>query len=323
MTFPSRQSQPAVVAILGATATGKTDTAIALAREFNGEVVSIDSRYLYRGLDIGTAKPSRDERRQAPHHLIDILDPREDYSLALFQRDAYRAIDDILRRGRLPVLAGGTPLYVRAVLEGWRIPAAPPDPEFRREMERYVDQHGREALHERLQAIDPVAAGRTPAANVRRVIRALEIFHQTGRAMSEIEGKDPPPWDILRIGLHIERNTLFDRIDRRADQMLEQGLVDEVARLLEEGVPPDCTAMQSIGYQEVVPFLRGEYGYAEMVRRIKFATHRYVRHQLTWLRKTPDIHWFDALDPASYPEIQRLVRTHIEDETTRTGSDVD
>lgn len=312
MNDTSRPRPNAVIAVLGATATGKTDIAIALAREFGGEVVSVDSRYLYHGLDIGTAKPSPEERQGIPHHLIDILDPRDDYSLALFQRDAYRAIEDILQRGRLPVLAGGTPLYVRAVLEGWRIPVAPPDQEFRREMEDYAHEHGAEALHQRLQSIDPVAAERTPAANVRRVIRALEIYHQTGQAMSQLEGKEPPPWDILRIGLHIERETLFARIDRRADRMLEQGLVDEVQGLLDEGIPPDCTAMQSIGYQEVVPYLRGEYDEEEMARRIKYATHRYVRHQLTWLRKTPDIHWFDALDPALYPRIQRLVGEHIQ-----------
>lgn len=312
MNLSSCPRTNAVIAILGATATGKTDTAVALAREFGGEVVSVDSRYLYRGLDIGTAKPSPEERQDVPHHLIDILDPREDYSLALFQRDAERAIEDIRERGRLPVLAGGTPLYVRAVLEGWRIPQAPPDPDFRREMERYADEHGAEALHQRLQAIDPVAAERTPAANVRRVIRALEIYHQTGQAMSRLEGKEPPPWDVLRIGLHIERETLFERIDRRADQMLARGLVDEVRGLIDAGVPADCTAMQSIGYQEVVPYLRGEYDYEEMVRRIKYATHRYVRHQLTWLRKTPDIHWFDALDPASYARMRQLIRGHIQ-----------
>lgn len=311
MSQRSPQSSPPVVAILGATATGKTATSIWLAREFDGEVVSIDSRYLYRGLDIGTAKPTPVEQAMVPHHLINILDPREDYSLALFQRDAVAAINDILERGKLPVLAGGSPLYVRAVLEGWRIPEAPPDPAFREEMDAYVDEHGPEGLHRRLLEIDPVAAERTPPQNVRRVIRALEVHHQTGRRMSDLEGKEPPPWDILRIGLHIEREQLFQRVDDRVEQMIDQGLIDEVQRLLDAGIPPDCTAMRSIGYQEVVPYLRGEYDREEMIERIKFATHRYVRHQLTWLKKTPGIDWINVSDEDAHAEIRRKVEDHI------------
>jgi tRNA dimethylallyltransferase len=312
MTERYYRAYPPIVAILGATATGKTGTAIALAQEFNGEVVSVDSRYLYRGLDIGTAKPTPEEQQQVPHHLIDILDPQDDYSLALFKRDANSAIENILQRGKLPVLAGGSPLYVRAVLEGWRIPEAAPDPGLRAELEQFAEDHGHEALHQRLVEIDPPAAERIPAQNVRRVIRALEIHHQTGKRMSDLEGRDPPPWDILRIGLHIERDALFQRIDQRVDQMLEHGLVEEVRSLLERGIPPDCTAMRSIGYQEVIPYLRDEYDFAEMTRRIKFATHRYVRHQLTWLRKTPGIEWIDPLEPDSDQTVRRLVENHIQ-----------
>jgi tRNA dimethylallyltransferase len=305
-------ANPDVIAILGATATGKTGRAIQIAREFGGEVVSVDSRYLYRGLDIGTAKPTPAEQAMVPHHLIDILDPTDEYSLALFQRDAMLAIGEIVERNRLPVLAGGSPLYVRAVLEGWRIPEAPPDDAFRKQMQAFVDEHGAERLHRHLQEIDPIAADRTPPRNTRRVIRALEIHHQTGRRMSDLEGKEPPGWNILKIGLHIERAELFERIDRRVDQMLEQGLVQEVRELLEKGVPADCTAMRSIGYQEVVPYLRGEYDEAEMAERIRFATHRYVRHQLTWLRKTPGIHWINALDPDSDGEIRQMIANHIQ-----------
>ena len=312
MTNCSPYNQPPVVAILGATATGKTDRAIWIAREFSGEVVSIDSRYLYRGLDIGTAKPTQDEQETVPHHLIDILDPDDDYSLALFQRDAMRAIESILRRRRLPVLAGGSPLYVRAVLEGWRIPEAAPDPAFRADMYAFVDAHGADALYQRLQEIDPVAAGRTPPQNVRRVVRALEIYHQTGQRMSDLEGKEPPPWDILKIGLHIERDRLFERIDRRVEEMIDQGLIEEVQSLLDSGVTPDCTAMRSIGYQEVIPYLRGEYDREEMITRIKFATHRYVRHQLTWLRKTPGIEWIHSLGDDADAEIRRKIENHIQ-----------
>jgi tRNA dimethylallyltransferase len=311
MTMFSYRNTPPLVAILGATATGKTGTAIRLAREFVGEIVSVDSRYLYRGLDIGTSKPTPEERQQVPHHLIDVLDPREEYSLALFQQDANRAINDILERSRLPVLAGGSPLYVRAVLEGWRIPKAPPDAAFRQEMEQFVTDHGAEALHQLLLDVDPVAAKRTPPQNTRRVIRALEIRHVTGERMSDLEGKEPPPWDVLKIGLHIERGELFRRIDLRVDQMIVRGLVDEVRGLLDSGISPDSTAMRSIGYQEMVPYLNGDLSLDESIERIKFATHRYVRHQLTWLRKTPGIHWVDALDPESDREISRLVSEHI------------
>jgi tRNA dimethylallyltransferase len=312
MTTQNLHHRPAIVAIVGATATGKTDAAIDVAREFNGEIVSVDSRYLYRGLDIGTAKPTTAERASVPHHLIDILDPEDDYSLALFQRDAYQAIDEILRRGRLPILAGGSPLYVRAVLEGWRIPEAPPDPEFREEMQQLAQDEGNEALHERLDEIDPAAAERIPPQNVRRVIRALEIHHRTGQRMTDLEGKDPPDWNTLIIGLHIERDQLHDRIDRRVDAMIGQGLINEVQRLLDSGVSPECTAMRSIGYQEVVPYLRGEYDEKEMAQRIKFATHRYVRHQLTWLRKTAGIDWLERLDPEFDAQLRDRIQRHIQ-----------
>ena len=312
MTTHDQQAFPSVIAIVGATATGKSDAAIALAQEFGGEIVSIDSRYLYRGLDIGTAKPTPGERAIVPHHLIDILDPTDDYSLALFQRDAFRTVEGIMARGSLPILAGGSPLYVRAVLEGWRIPEAPPDPAFRAEMESLAESEGNEFLHQRLQKIDPTAAERILPQNVRRVIRALEIHHLTGQRMTDLEGKDPPDWDILTIGLHIERTLLHERIDARVDDMLENGLVEEVQHLLDAGVPADCTAMRSIGYQEVVPYLRGEYDAEEMAQRIKFATHRYVRHQLTWLRKTPNIQWIDRLSEDFDSSLSNMVRDHIQ-----------
>lgn len=311
MTMNESATGPGIVAIVGATATGKTDAAIRLAREFDGEIVSVDSRYLYRGLDIGTAKPTETEQSVVPHHLIDILDPADDYSLALYQRDACQIIEDILARGRVPILAGGSPLYVRAVLEGWRIPEAPPDWAFRGEMESVAESEGIEALHQRLQDIDPPAAHRIPQQNVRRVIRALEIHRQTGQRMTDLEGKDPPDWDTLMIGLHIERDVLHERIDARVEDMLMRGLVEEVRGLIEAGVPAECTAMRSIGYQEVVPYLAGEYDAEEMTQRIKFATHRFVRHQLTWLRKTPGIHWLDRLNPQFDEEIATLVREHL------------
>lgn len=302
-------SRPApLIAVVGATAVGKTATAIRLAREVGGEVVSADSRYLYRGMNIGTAKPSEAEMSGVPHHLIDIAAPDDDYSLALYQHDAYQAIDAILARERVPILAGGTPLYVNAVLEGWHIPEVPPDPAFRAEMGRLATTAGAAALHTRLAALDPAAAERIPATNVRRVIRALEIQHHSGRRMTELESKQPPPYRVLKLGLMLPREELFARIDRRVEEQIASGLVDEVRRLLAQGVPAEAPAMSAIGYGEIVGYLRGDMSLAEAAERIRYHTHRYARHQLTWLRRMGNVHWFDPRDPGWYERLTAAVR---------------
>ncbi|MDI3340301.1 MAG: tRNA (adenosine(37)-N6)-dimethylallyltransferase MiaA [Sphaerobacter sp.] len=319
-----QRRRPPLVAIVGPTAVGKTATAIRLARDLDGEVVSADSRYLYRGMDIGTAKPSPAQMRGVPHHLIDILEPWQDYSLALYQRDAYRAIADIAARGRLPILAGGTPLYVNAVLEGWRIPEVPPDPAFRAAMAQLAREQGPEALHRRLQAVDPAAAARIPATNVRRVIRALEIHHHTGQRMTDLEGKSPPPYRILILGLALPRDELFRRIDERVDEQIAAGLVEEVRRLLAAGVPPDAPAMSAIGYAELVPYLQGTTTLPEAIERIRFNTHRYARHQLTWLRRMRGVHWFDPRQPDAYAAMLERCRAFLAtDETTAGAAGVD
>lgn len=308
----AQTDKKSLIAIVGPTAVGKTATAIRLARDIGGEVISADSRYLYRGMDIGTAKPTVDEMAGVPHHLIDVVDPTEDYSLALYQRDAYQAIDDVLARGRVPILAGGTPLYVNAVLEGWRIPEAPPDPAFRAAMEAYARDQGAEALHRRLAAVDPAAAKRIPASNVRRVIRALEIHRHTGQRMTDLEGRQPPPYRVLIAGLMLPREELFARIDRRVDEQIASGLVDEVRGLLAAGVPPDAPAMSAIGYGEIVDYLEGKATLAEAVERIRFHTHRYARHQLTWLRRMRGVHWFNPDEPGWYDRLLALVRAFLE-----------
>ena len=271
-------------------------------------------------MDIGTAKPTAAEMAGVPHHLIDIADPTDDYSLALYQRDAYQAIDDILRRGRIPILAGGTPLYVNAVLEGWRIPAVPPSPSFRAAMQRIAETEGAEALHRRLAAVDPVSAGRIPAGNVRRVVRALEIQHYTGTPMSELAGRVPPPYRTLIIGLTRPRDTVIARVDRRVDEMVAAGLVEEVRRLLANGVPPDAPAMSAIGYGEIVDYLNGRCTLSEAIERIKVHNHRYIRHQLTWLRRMRDVHWFNLEEPGWYEALRALVDAFLRqppsDETT-------
>lgn len=304
-----------VIALVGPTSVGKTATAIRIAQEFDGEVVSADSRYLYRGMDIGTDKPSSEERGGVPHHLIDVLDPRDDYSLALFQNDARRAIEEIHGRGRLPIVAGGTPLYLRALLEGWRIPPAPPNPELRAQLELRAREQGPEALHRELAQVDPAAAARIPPENVRRVIRALEVFIVTGRRMTELEGKEPPDWRTLWIGLTMPREELYRRIDERVDRQIARGLVEEVRRLLEEGVPPTAPSMTALGYRQVVAYLQGKWTLEEAIARLKYDTHRYARHQLTWLRRLPQIEWFDVTRTGWYEAVRERVRAFLADES--------
>lgn len=275
---------PKIVVVTGPTATGKTALAVELALRFGGEVVNADSRYLYRGFDIGVAKPDDAERRGVPHHLIDILPPAGDMSLARFQDLAIAAIDGILDRGKLPILAGGTPLYVNAVVENWNIPRVPPNPGFRAALEAKAEIHGLSPLIERLRAVDPIAADRC-GVNLRRIVRALEIHDATGVPMSEQEGRGEPRWNPLELGLFRDREILHAAIDRRTATHVEHGLVEEIRGLLASGVPEDAPAMASIGYRQLLPCLRGEESLEQGVAAIVTDTRRYVRHQETWLRK--------------------------------------
>lgn len=288
MTFPP------LIAIVGPTAVGKTAVSLQLARQFEGEVVSADSRQIYRGLDIGTAKPTPAERAVAPHHLLDVVAPDQVFTLAQYQAAAYAAIADVHQRGRLPLLVGGTGLYVRAVLEGLAIPVAPPDEALRCELEAYAATAGSLALHGRLQALDPQAAQRIDARNVRRVIRALEVCLLTGQPISQLQQARPPAYRILRIGLTRPRPALYARIDRRVDAMLAQGLVDEVRGLLQAGYSPQLPALTGLGYRQIIQYLRGELTLEQAVAAIKQQTRRYVRQQGAWFRLDDErIRWFD------------------------------
>ncbi|MFT4036861.1 MAG: tRNA (adenosine(37)-N6)-dimethylallyltransferase MiaA [Thermomicrobiales bacterium] len=277
-----------LIVVAGPTAVGKTALSIALAQHFGGEVVNADSRYLYQGFDIGVDKPTLTERSGIPHHLIDILPPTGDMTLARYQDLAMAAIHDIVGRGVLPILTGGTPLYVNAVVEGWRIPRVPPDPAFRAACEAELATDGGAKLRGALRRVDPVSAERC-GVNMRRVIRALEVFEGSGVPMSEQEGKGPPPFRALELGLTRPRAELHAAIDRRVDAQLARGLVDEVRGLLEAGVPPDAPSMSSIGYRQLLPYLAGQASLAEAAAQIRHDTHRYVRHQETWLRRNPRI----------------------------------
>lgn len=280
---PDRQP---LIALTGPTGVGKTAAAIRIAQRFDGEIVNADSRYLYRGFDIGVAKPSAEERSLVPHHLIDILPADGDMSLARFQELATATIRDIQRRGRLPLLVGGTVLYLNATVEGWHIPRVPPDEPFRRSAEAEVERDGGATLRSRLTEIDPVAAARS-GVNMRRVIRALEIHRATGTPMSVMEGRGAPPFRTLEFALTMPREALHCRLDVRIDSLLEHGLVAEVRGLLASGVPERAPAMSSIGYRQLVAYFRGEESLAAAIERIRVDTRRYVRHQETWLRRNP------------------------------------
>jgi len=288
--------RPCLVVIVGPTAVGKTAAAVALAKRFDGEVINADSRYLYQGLDIGVAKPSIVERGGIPHHLIDMIPPDADMSLATYQTAAMDAIQTTIARGRLPLLVGGTPLYVNAVVEGWRIPRVPPNPTLRARLAAEIAELGLPAVAERLATVDPVAGARS-GANPRRVIRALEIFETTGTPMSSLEGKGPPPFRTLELGLTMPRDQLYRIIDARVDDQIASGLVDEVRRLLEGGLSPTALSMTSIGYRQLVPYLQGEATLDDAVQRIKLDSHRYVRHQQTWFRRNPCIVPIDVTRP--------------------------
>ncbi|MBF8294195.1 MAG: tRNA delta(2)-isopentenylpyrophosphate transferase [Bacteroidetes bacterium] len=284
-----------LVAIVGPTAAGKSTLALRLARRFHGEIVNGDSRLVYRHMNIGTAKPSPEERALVPHHLVDIIEPDEPYSLALYLAQARRAIQDIHARGRLPFLVGGTGQYIWGLLEGFRAPQVPPNPSLRARLEAQAADEGHDALWRRLLELDSTAASRIDPRNVRRVVRALEVHHETGIPFSQAQGREPPPYRTLLLGLTVERPRLYQRIDRRVEAMVEAGWPQEVARLLERGYSPDLPSMSSLGYREMAAYVRGELSLEEAVARIKTATHRFARRQHAWFRlKDPRIHWMDG-----------------------------
>jgi len=283
-----------LITVVGPTAVGKTAISLLLARVLHGEIVSADSRQVYREMDIGTAKVTPEEQGDIPHHLIDIRNPDETISLGEYKELADAAIVDILARGRLPMLVGGTGQYVRAVLEGWQIPRVPPQPELRRELEELAERAGKEAVFARLQELDPASAKTIDYRNLRRVIRAIEVTLVAGRPFSELQTKQPPPWRIVQIGLTRPREALYARADARIEAMFDAGWVEEVQRLLARGYTPDLPSFGSLGYREVAAYLAGEYDLEEAKARIRKATRNFIRRQYNWFRlSNPDIHWFD------------------------------
>jgi tRNA dimethylallyltransferase len=282
-----------IVAIVGPTGIGKSNLAVQISKSIDSEIVSADSRQVYRLMDCGTAKPSKDEMSLVPHHLIDIINPDDSYSLAEYQQQCKSIIDDISGRNKLPLLVGGSGQYVWAVLEGWGIPEVAPDMEYRKMLENKAVEIGKEELFHELQLADPEAAARIDASNVRRVIRALEIAGSTKDYKSRQRHKKPV-YDALIIGLTTSRDELYRRIDSRVDSMIEKGLVDEVKELVSKGYSMDLPSMSGIGYKQVGMFLKGEITLESAIMQIKYETHRYVRSQYNWFKLKDDrIKWFD------------------------------
>lgn len=302
-----------LVVILGPTAAGKTEISLQLAERMGGEIISADSRLFYRGMDIGTAKPSHKEQQRVPHHLIDVANPDQTWSLAVFQEAVFRAVSQVLSRNKLPILAGGSGQYIRALLDGWQIPQVTPAPALREALETWAQEIGASGLHQRLQIIDPQAASQIDDRNLRRTIRALEVIFSTGRLFSEQRQQTTSPYKALRLGLMRPRSEIYARIDARIDAMFEAGLVEEVKSLLDHGYPPDLPTFSAIGYRQIIDYLQGKFSLEEARVLIKRQTRIFVRRQANWFKESdPSIHWF-AVGPDTLAVMEITIRNWIKE----------
>ena len=297
------EKKPLIV-LTGPTAVGKTALSIQLARRIGGEIISADSMQVYRHMDIGTAKIRLEEMDGVPHHLIDILEPTEDFNVVRFQALARAAAEDIYSRGKIPIVAGGTGFYIQALLNDIDFTQIDENTQFREEMERLAAEQGAEVLHERLRAVDPESAEAIHANNVKRVIRALEYYEQTGEKISahnEAERAKTSPYHFFYYVLNTDRAVLYERIEKRIDEMMEEGLVEEVRQLQAMGCRRDSVAMQGLGYKEILAYLDGEYPLEEAVRILKRDTRHFAKRQLTWFRREKDTTWMNK-DEFDYNE---------------------
>jgi tRNA dimethylallyltransferase len=302
--------QPLIL-IIGPTAVGKTELAMELAERLNGEIVSADSRLFYRGMDIGTAKPTRQEQNRVPHHLIDIADPDEILSLAVFQQKAREAIADIHTRNKIPFLVGGTGQYIRAVTEGWTPPEVTPDERLRGELEKMKDKSGVYWLYEKLKELDPGAAKKIDPRNYRRTIRALEVILTTGRRFSEQRGQSESPYSLITIGLSRPRAELYERVDQRIEIMFASGFLEEVRSLLAKGYSPSLPTMSAIGYREGVRVINGEQSEEQAKAEMRRITRVFVRRQANWFKESdPNIRWF-RVEEGVVEEIQAYITTSL------------
>lgn len=302
-----------LIAIVGPTAVGKSRLALCVARYFGGEIVNADSRQVYRYMDIGTAKPSLEERSIVPHHLIDVVNPDEPFSLAVYRQMAEQSISQIQSKRKIPFLVGGSGLYVWTMVEGWQIPPVPPNPTLRKRLEQQAKEKGIGELFQQLQKVDPVAASKMTPTNLRRIIRALEVYYISGKPISMYWQKAPPAFPILIIGLTLDRVELYRRIDLRVDEMLKKGLVEEVKQLVSRGFGLHLPAMSGIGYRQIGAYLLGRIGLEEAAQQIKWQTHSFTRRQYAWFR-TDDhrIHWFNAANNNMQQNVVRLIEMFLE-----------
>jgi tRNA dimethylallyltransferase len=292
----AREEINKVLFIVGPTAVGKSKLAIELAKKLNGEIISADSMQVYIGMDIGTAKPAREELEEVPHHLINLIAPDKSWSVSDFVNNAKTLIEDICGKGKLPIVVGGTGLYLNALIEGYSFPEIKKDVQVRLKLEHEAKVFGSLHLYERLKKIDPDTAANIHYNDTKRIIRALEVYELTGHPMSLLRTKDAESLEFkpVIIGLELDRHELYKRIEARIDEMLSKGLVDEVSGLIKEGYDPKLTSMQAIGYKEVAEHLHGKYTYDELVNILKQNTRNFAKRQLTWFRRFKNVNWFDV-----------------------------
>jgi len=303
-----------VIVILGPTASGKTRISIEMAKEINGEIVSADSMQVYKYMDIGTAKPDRDEMSGIRHYLIDEVYPDEEFSVAKFQQLAFRYLDEILKKGKLPIVAGGTGLYINSLIYNINFSETISDWDLRNELKKEAEEKGNEYLYEKLKRIDPEAAKRIHVNDTKRIIRAIEVYKHTNKPIShhqELSRKEPPKYRFILIGLRMDREKLYDRINKRVDVMMEKGLIEEVRSLKKLGYGRDSVAMQGLGYKEVYYYLRGELTLNELLYMLKRDTRHYAKRQMTWFRRIENVYWIDVEDHENVEEILKNIKYHI------------
>ncbi|MDO9545294.1 MAG: tRNA (adenosine(37)-N6)-dimethylallyltransferase MiaA [Pelolinea sp.] len=301
------QIEKPLILIVGPTGVGKTEISIKLAEDLNGEIISVDSRLFYRGMDIGTAKPTIQERNRISHHLIDVSEIDDPWSLAVFQEEVYRLADEIRTRGKIPFLVGGTGQYIRAIIEGWSIPPQEPDFDLRNAIRSLGETIGAEKLFEKLQIVDPDAAERIEPRNLRRTVRAFEVIFSTGKLFSAQKDKKPIDFQYKLIGLSRGRQELYQRIDDRIENMFETGFIAEVETILKNGYRRDLPSLSAIGYKEVIAMLCGEIDSEEAIRLMKRRTRQYVRRQANWFKSSdPKINWFEM-----EPEVEEKIKSFI------------
>jgi len=308
-----KENYPPLIVILGPTASGKTDIAIKLALEIDGEIVSADSRQIYKEIDIGTAKPSSDELKAVPHHLVDIININDEFTMNDFQEKAMEYIMDIYKRGKRPILAGGTALYIKALTEGLDVPVTPPDYELREELKKMAEKEGTRYLHDLLKEVDPSAWKRIHYNDLRRIIRAFEVYYSTACPISTLQEKRKEiPFDVIKFGLNWPREELYKRIDERVELMFDKGLVDEVTFLVSRNYIFEGPPLDALGYLEVYDYLKGKATMGEAKRLIKRNTRHFSKRQMTWFRKDKDIHWIIPEIPFSPLKILEEIKSFLE-----------